>query len=97
LHDFTVESQVQYHAPLAFEPKRFALGDTEASGLTQEDLTVFINSAEWTLCKYCVVFSGVNTWPTIVASSVSNDPVLHFVLFVPSETHAPLKIIDSEG
>ncbi|OAX42620.1 hypothetical protein K503DRAFT_826775 [Rhizopogon vinicolor AM-OR11-026] len=80
LHNFTVESQVQYHAPLAFEPKRIFLGETEVSGLTQEDLTVFINSAEWTL-----------------SSSVSNDPVLHFVLFVPSETHAPLKIIDGEG
>ncbi|OJA17660.1 hypothetical protein AZE42_03010 [Rhizopogon vesiculosus] len=80
LHNFTVRSQVQYHAPLAFEPKRISLGDTEVSGLTQEDLTVFINSAEWTL-----------------SSSVSNDPVLHFVLFVPSETHAPLKIIDGEG
>jgi phosphatidylinositol glycan class S len=80
LHNFTVESQVQYHAPLAFEPKRLTLGDTEASGLTQEDLTVFINSAEWTL-----------------ASSVSNDPVLHFVLFAPSETHSPMNIIDSEG
>ncbi|KAG1786856.1 phosphatidylinositol-glycan biosynthesis class S protein-domain-containing protein [Suillus plorans] len=80
LHNFTVESQVQYHAPLAFEPRRVTLGDTEVSGLTQEDLTVFINSAEWTL-----------------ASSVSNDPVLHFVLFVPSETHSPMNIIDSEG
>ncbi|KAG2134845.1 phosphatidylinositol-glycan biosynthesis class S protein [Suillus clintonianus] len=80
LHNFTVESQVQYHAPLAFEPKRLAFGTTEASGLTQEDLTVFINSAEWTL-----------------SSGVSNDPVLHFVLFVPSETHSPLKIIDGEG
>ncbi|KAG0704920.1 phosphatidylinositol-glycan biosynthesis class S protein-domain-containing protein [Suillus ampliporus] len=80
LHNFTIESQVQYHAPLAFEPKRLALGDTEVSGLTQEDLTVFINSAEWTL-----------------SSSVSNDPVLHFVLFVPAETHSPLKIIDGEG
>jgi phosphatidylinositol glycan class S len=80
LHNFTVESQVQYHAPLAFEPKRLTLGDTEASGLSQEDLTVFINSAEWTL-----------------ASSVSNDPVLHFVLFAPSETHSPMNIIDSEG
>ncbi|KAG2342293.1 hypothetical protein BDR05DRAFT_964260 [Suillus weaverae] len=80
LHNFTVESQVQYYAPLAFEPTRLTFGDTEASGLTQEDLTVFINSAEWTL-----------------ASSVSNDPVLHFVLFVPSETHSPMNIIDSEG
>ncbi|KAG2361157.1 hypothetical protein BDR07DRAFT_1287984, partial [Suillus spraguei] len=80
LHNFTVESQVQYYAPLAFEPKRLTFGDTKVSGLTQEDLTVFINSAEWTL-----------------ASSVSNDPVLHFVLFAPSETHSPMNIIDSEG
>jgi phosphatidylinositol glycan class S len=61
LHNFTVESQVQYHAPLAFEPKRLTLGDTEASGLTQEDLTVFINSAEWTLGQYCVVINSINT------------------------------------
>ncbi|OJA15365.1 hypothetical protein AZE42_11770 [Rhizopogon vesiculosus] len=98
LHNFTVRSQVQYHAPLAFEPKRIYFGDTEVSGLTQKDLTVFINSAEWTLCQYCVLHDDVtSTRPAIVASSISNDPVLHFVLFVPSETHAPLKIIDGEG
>ncbi|OAX39231.1 hypothetical protein K503DRAFT_792056 [Rhizopogon vinicolor AM-OR11-026] len=79
LHNFKAESQVQYHAPPAFEPKNISLGDTEVSRLTQEDLTVFINSAEWTL-----------------SSSVSNDPALHFVIFAPSETRAPLKIIDGE-
>ncbi|KAG2070522.1 hypothetical protein BDR04DRAFT_1231664 [Suillus decipiens] len=52
------------------KPKRLTFGDTKVSGLTQEDLTMFINSAEW-----------------IPASSVSNDSVLHFVLFTPSETH----------
>ena len=46
LHDFTIESQVQFHAPLAFTPVQ-----TEHSfGITPEDLTVFVNSAEWTLC-----------------------------------------------
>ncbi|KAK0449747.1 phosphatidylinositol-glycan biosynthesis class S protein-domain-containing protein [Desarmillaria tabescens] len=64
LHNFTIESQVQFHAPLAFKPQAL---DNESFGLTPEDLTVFINSAEWTL-----------------SSSSSNDPVLHFVLFVPS-------------
>lgn len=48
LHNFTVESQVQFHAPLAFEPRSISNGT--AFGLTPEDLTVFINSAEWTLC-----------------------------------------------
>ncbi|KAL1704830.1 phosphatidylinositol-glycan biosynthesis class S protein-domain-containing protein [Schizophyllum commune] len=62
LYNFTIESQVQFHAPLAFEPK---VGAKDA-GLTPEQLTVFVNSAEWSL-----------------SSSVSNDPVLHFLLFVP--------------
>lgn len=48
LHNFTIESQVQFHAPLAFEPEVLEDG---TFGLTSEHLTVFINSAEWTLCK----------------------------------------------
>ncbi|KAF9788052.1 phosphatidylinositol-glycan biosynthesis class S protein-domain-containing protein [Thelephora terrestris] len=77
LHNFTIESQVQFHAPLAFDPTH--LNDS-AHGLTHEDLTVFVNSAEWSL-----------------SSSASNDPVLHFVLFVPSIPHRPLYLLDSEG
>ncbi|KAJ3891189.1 phosphatidylinositol-glycan biosynthesis class S protein-domain-containing protein [Lentinula edodes] len=78
LHNFTVESQVQFHAPLAFEPRSISNGT--AFGLTPEDLTVFINSAEWTL-----------------SSSSSNDPVLHFVLFVPSPARRPLIILNPDG
>ncbi|KAH7907289.1 phosphatidylinositol-glycan biosynthesis class S protein-domain-containing protein [Hygrophoropsis aurantiaca] len=80
VHNFTIESQVQFHAPLAFEPCPINLGDHRTFGLTQEDLTVFINSAEWTL-----------------SSSVSNDPVLHFLLFVPSADRKPLHILDHHG
>jgi GPI-anchor transamidase subunit S len=47
LHNFTIESQVQYQAPLAITPQRLDAG----YGLAPEDLTVFINSAEWTLCQ----------------------------------------------
>jgi phosphatidylinositol glycan class S len=32
-----------------------------------------------------------------IASSVSNDPVLHFVVFVPSVSHTPLRILDDAG
>ena len=46
LHNFTIESQVQFHAPLAFTPVQ----TEHAFGITPEDLTVFVNSAEWTLC-----------------------------------------------
>ena len=51
LHNFTIESQVQFHAPLAFEPSHFIHKNDSAYGLTHEDLTVFVNSAEWSLCK----------------------------------------------
>ncbi|KAI0346662.1 hypothetical protein BDW22DRAFT_1352823 [Trametopsis cervina] len=80
LHNFTIESQVQYHAPLAFRPQELRYGEDISHGLTQEDLTVFINSAEWTL-----------------SSSVSNDPVIHFVLFVPSSENSPLYILNADG
>jgi hypothetical protein len=46
LHNFTIESQVQFHAPLAFSPVSLDQG----YGITPEDLTVFVNSAEWSLC-----------------------------------------------
>ncbi|KAI0696818.1 phosphatidylinositol-glycan biosynthesis class S protein-domain-containing protein [Cytidiella melzeri] len=80
LHNFTIESQVQYHAPLAFRPKAYNLEGLGVHGLTPEDLTVFVNSAEWTL-----------------SSSVSNDPVIHFVAFVPSANSSPLYILNSDG
>ncbi|TFK34450.1 phosphatidylinositol-glycan biosynthesis class S protein-domain-containing protein [Crucibulum laeve] len=76
LHNFTIESQVQFHAPLAFTPQELDV----AYALTSEDLTVFVNSAEWTL-----------------SSSASNDPVLHFVLFIPSSDRRPLKIANADG
>ncbi|KAF5379200.1 hypothetical protein D9615_005907 [Tricholomella constricta] len=76
LHNFTIESQVQFHAPLAFSPRIV----NDGFGIIPEDLTVFVNSAEWTL-----------------SSSASNDPVLHFVIFVPSAERRPLHILDSNG
>ncbi|KAI0792312.1 phosphatidylinositol-glycan biosynthesis class S protein-domain-containing protein [Abortiporus biennis] len=80
LHNFTVESQVQMHAPLAFTPSTFDFENQTIHCLTQEDLTVFVNSAEWAL-----------------SSSVSNDPVIHFILFVPSAERSPLRILDHDG
>ncbi|KAF5368925.1 hypothetical protein D9758_002882 [Tetrapyrgos nigripes] len=77
LHNFTIESQVQFHAPLAFETQSL---EDDTHGLTPEDLTIFINSAEWTL-----------------SSSSTNDPVLHFVLFVPSAKRRPLLILNDDG
>ncbi|KAG9313417.1 phosphatidylinositol-glycan biosynthesis class S protein [Chiua virens] len=72
--------------------------NTSFHGVTPEDLTVFVNSAEWTLCNFTVYWM---LWMRILtfgsASSVSNDPVLHFVLFVPSSFRQPLRILDGHG
>ncbi|KAB5593867.1 GPI transamidase component PIG-S [Ceratobasidium theobromae] len=75
LHNFTIESQVQFYAPLATEPSP----NQDGYALNQEQLKIFVNSAEWSL-----------------SSSVSNDPVLHFVLFVPSLARRPLYIQDEQ-
>ncbi|KAI0035478.1 phosphatidylinositol-glycan biosynthesis class S protein-domain-containing protein [Vararia minispora EC-137] len=80
LHNFTIESQVHFHSPLAFEPVLANFEDGPIYGLTQDDLKVFVNSAEWSL-----------------ASQVSNDPVLHFIVFVPSPSHTPLRILDNNN
>ncbi|KAH8829445.1 phosphatidylinositol-glycan biosynthesis class S protein-domain-containing protein [Flagelloscypha sp. PMI_526] len=77
LHNFTIESQVQLHSRLEFEPEHLEDG---SFGLTPEHLTVFVNSAEWSL-----------------ASSVSNDPVLHFLVFIPSPARSPVQILDDSG
>ena len=55
LHNFTIESQVQFHAPLAFKPQPIQ-GADGVYGLTQEDLTIFVNSAQWTLCELIGTF-----------------------------------------
>ncbi|KAF9519341.1 hypothetical protein BS47DRAFT_1337102, partial [Hydnum rufescens UP504] len=84
VHNFTIESQVQYHAPLAFEPSPGSrtVADSEWKGyeLDQDELKTFINSAEWTL-----------------ASSVNNDIVLHFILFVPTHSRRPLWVLKPDG
>ncbi|KAJ3508055.1 hypothetical protein NLJ89_g5968 [Agrocybe chaxingu] len=72
LHNFTIESQVQFHAPLAFTPWQLE----SFHAINPADLTVFVNSADWT-------FS-------------SNDPVLHFILFIPSAQRRPLRILDND-
>jgi phosphatidylinositol glycan class S len=51
LYNFTIESQVQYYAPLAFEPPLHQSPIGPYYGLGEDELKIFVNSAEWTLCK----------------------------------------------
>ncbi|GAA5909268.1 hypothetical protein JCM8208_005627 [Rhodotorula glutinis] len=78
LHTFTVETQVQYFAPLAV-PVHHEEG-REGAHVEEHDLRAFVNNAQWNL-----------------ASGDTLDPVLHFLLFVPSPKNRPLRIHDSDG
>ncbi|BEI84378.1 hypothetical protein CcaverHIS002_0409820 [Cutaneotrichosporon cavernicola] len=68
--NFSVESQVLYHAPLAFEPTH----DEEGWVVDEDGMKMFV-SERWTL-----------------DSLSTNNPVLKFLLFVPSAQHAPLRL-----
>lgn len=94
LHNFTIESQVQFFAPLAFEPVGLENG---AFGLTQEQLSVFVNSAEWTLCEIQSAYRLICRYSYLRSIRVSNDPVLHFVIFVPSASRRPLRMLEGSG
>lgn len=99
LHNFTTESQVQLYAPLAFEPpkRKGKKGDYHILG--EDERKIFINSAEWTLCSYTVsaflppIYANIHL---CVASRITNDPVLHFIIFIPSANHQPLLINDDD-
>ena len=100
LHNFTIESQVHYYAPLAFEPLTVTPPDgAQVHGLSLDDLKVFVNSAEWSLGMYTHVFARCygRRCQNKLASQVSNDPVLHFLVFIPSVKHAPLRILGAQG
>ncbi|GAA6010753.1 hypothetical protein JCM11491_002930 [Sporobolomyces phaffii] len=76
LHNFTIESQVQYYAPLAVD---LQTTDHEPGAWVQEDdVKAFVNNAQWNL-----------------AAGTTLDPVLHFILYVPSAEHRPLSIRSS--
>lgn len=50
LHNFTIESHVQYHAPLTYEPPSVSSpGNQTEYELGPDELKTFVNSAEWTV------------------------------------------------
>jgi phosphatidylinositol glycan class S len=59
LHNFTVESQIRYQSPLAFIPQAINTTDGVEYGLTPSELTIFVNSADWSLCEPCSAVSTI--------------------------------------
>ncbi|MBW0531755.1 hypothetical protein O181_071470 [Austropuccinia psidii MF-1] len=83
LHNFTCQTQILHHSPLAFEPtvvNNQISGNQTVHVVEENDLKAFINDADWNL-----------------ASSVTMDPILHFVLWIPSPAHRPFKIRRNNG
>ncbi|GAA5969873.1 hypothetical protein JCM3765_002924 [Sporobolomyces pararoseus] len=83
LHNFTIESQIQYYSPLTIILDRDSddsSSSNTASWIKEQDVKAFVNNAEWNL-----------------ASGTTLDPVLHFILYVPSQENLPMKIKTSQG
>ncbi|OCF56400.1 hypothetical protein L486_06344 [Kwoniella mangroviensis CBS 10435] len=90
IFNFTIESQILYHAPLTFDPTLSdapAIGDPqieaalEAAREGDEDAEeVFVNSERWSL-----------------DSGSTNNPVLRFLLYVPKEKHRPMKLVGQDS
>lgn len=132
VHDFQLESQVQWYAPLEFEPTaehhapeaapeapehtrapeqdssieaaaaaehaEHAQASVDAELATRtpaatehfaslDNVRVFVNSAQWNLESYGLADAASNA-----TEGQFEEQTLHFVLFLPSDAHRPLRI-----
>ncbi|WVR09020.1 hypothetical protein IAU60_006080 [Kwoniella sp. DSM 27419] len=112
VYNFTIESQVLYHAPLAFEPTYATVpstgrneqipaaieaateGDEAAEEVAKELIDEEINKG-WLIDEEMMkVFVNSERWS--LDSGSTNNPVLRFLLYVPKETHRPMRLATSD-
>ncbi|KAF3909652.1 hypothetical protein AA313_de0207540 [Arthrobotrys entomopaga] len=74
ISNFTISTQVQYYASISSSVTPTYDDQLKSWVLKKEDLSSFINSAEWPL------------------ASISNDPNLNFILYIPHSSISPLTI-----
>ncbi|KAF3918377.1 hypothetical protein ABW21_db0209503 [Orbilia brochopaga] len=74
ISNFTISTQVQYYASISSSVTPTFDEELHGWTLKKEDLSSFINSAEWPL------------------ASISNDPNLNFILYIPHPSITPLLI-----
>ncbi|KAL7422966.1 GPI transamidase component [Cryptotrichosporon argae] len=103
--NFSIESQILYHAPLSFEPSRTTLqGSTQAlldAAATDADAEAAAQAAvdeaahgSWVVTEEdAKVFVNSERWS--LDSGSTNNPVLRFLLFVPSSAHRPMHLAPS--
>ncbi|KAG0144164.1 hypothetical protein CROQUDRAFT_660341 [Cronartium quercuum f. sp. fusiforme G11] len=86
LHNFTFETQILHYAPLTHPPTELNL----LHGTSTDQKKLFIVEEE-------DLKAFINEADWSLASQVSMDPVLHFVLYIPSINHRPFKIRRKDG
>ncbi|ORY28798.1 phosphatidylinositol-glycan biosynthesis class S protein [Naematelia encephala] len=106
--NFTIESQLLYHAPLSFEPQHRPTEQEPGEG----DLPAALNAAAdgdeaaVEVAKQLLQTQGESLWAVeeedmkifvnserwSLDSKSTNNPVLKFLLFVPSSKHRPMRI-----
>jgi Phosphatidylinositol-glycan biosynthesis class S protein len=95
LHNFTIESQVQFHAPLAFEPPQsLSERDERRYILGEEELKMFVNSADWTLGQSSLYWSITATNIYYVSFQCFRGPRPSFYSFHTFRFTAPFNCQD---
>lgn len=90
IYTFELESQVQWYAPLEIDLDARMNGTSPV--LSMDDVRVFIDSEHWSLESYGAAGSGAEP-----VRERHSEHTLHFVLFLPSTPHAPLRLRDDRG
>lgn len=86
VYDVQLESQVQWYAPLEVAPSMRTIGNDTYAALSMQDVSVFVNSVQWSLDSY----------GTADMSPATEVRTLQMVLFVPSARHTPMYIDDAQ-
>ncbi|OCF39417.1 phosphatidylinositol glycan, class S [Kwoniella heveanensis CBS 569] len=110
--NFTIESQLLYHAPLTFEPTYQAMprprnkqieqaldaasqGNDEAEIVAKELIDEELEKGYIIDEEMMKVFVNSEKWS--LDSGSTNNPVLRFLVYVPKETHRPMRLSTSES
>ncbi|KAK1922767.1 phosphatidylinositol-glycan biosynthesis class S protein [Papiliotrema laurentii] len=101
--NFTIESQILYHAPLSFSPtygqieSAWSHSETSVEGTQSDDVDIAKAKPDgqqdeaWRVTEADMkIFVNSERWS--LDSGSTNNPVLRFLLFVPSAHHRPMRL-----
>ncbi|POV94758.1 hypothetical protein PSHT_16044 [Puccinia striiformis] len=82
LHNLTCQTQILQHSPLSFEPTK---------------ITNQVDNLDTFVVEQDELNAFINDADWNLASSVTMEPVINFVLWIPSPNHRPFKIRRTDG